>query len=326
MGQKLLLNLKLTTLFWFRRLTDRALKTYHRIRRNRLHFVSVVTTLALLLVSVGAYISAIPPVLASEEKERIGFILSTHLDPTTLDSNDQFGLQPVAYAGQNVGGSLPVTGADRPKEHVVAGGETLSGIAIQYGLSSLDFMSANPSLEDRDSIYPGQVLVVPVNAVSPEEAEKILAQIEVRKAEEAKKVAASQKTKNARIAAATPSGRFVNPISYSYISQWFQGGHTGLDMVASPGTAVKAATTGCVIHAATGWNGGYGTVIILKESGTTKSTLYAHLSQINVKMGECVEAGEVIARSGNTGRSTGPHLHFEVRLNGRSVNPMTYLR
>ena len=101
-------------------------------------------------------------------------------------------------------------------------------------------------------------------------------------------------------------------------------GHTGIDYGLFLGTPVLAAADGRVSRVAS-LNSGYGTHVILDHEGGLQ-TVYAHLSQVNVKTGTCVLAGQVIGQSGCTGNSTGPHLHFEVRRDGRPVDPEIYLR
>jgi len=95
--------------------------------------------------------------------------------------------------------------------------------------------------------------------------------------------------------------------------------HHGVDLVAAAGTPVMAAARGVVV-----WRGnklGYGNCIVIRH-GTHLSTIYGHLSHIGVDTGQSVSKGEVIGLSGSTGFSTGPHLHFEVRNNGKPVNPL----
>ncbi|MEG1501799.1 MAG: peptidoglycan DD-metalloendopeptidase family protein [Synergistaceae bacterium] len=99
--------------------------------------------------------------------------------------------------------------------------------------------------------------------------------------------------------------------------------HSGLDIRAPRGRSIVAASSGRVVHS--GWMGGYGkTVVVLHPSGV--STLYGHCSTLLVRQGAVVGKGQLIARIGSTGRSTGNHVHFEVRKNGRPVNPIGYLR
>jgi murein DD-endopeptidase MepM/ murein hydrolase activator NlpD len=99
--------------------------------------------------------------------------------------------------------------------------------------------------------------------------------------------------------------------------------HTGLDFRASTGDPVRATAYGKVIAA--GWQGGYGKMVEI-DHGNTLSTRYGHLSEINVKIGDIVRIGQVIGAVGSTGRSTGPHLHYETRIDGDAVDPQKFLR
>ena len=99
--------------------------------------------------------------------------------------------------------------------------------------------------------------------------------------------------------------------------------HPGLDFPAAPGTAVVAARSGRVTWA--GWrDGGYGNLVSVAHGGGVR-TMYAHLSQVLVRRGQRVATGTVLGRVGSTGLSTGPHLHFELRLRGAALDPLTGL-
>ena len=98
--------------------------------------------------------------------------------------------------------------------------------------------------------------------------------------------------------------------------------HAGVDLAGRYGDLIYAASDGVVSNA--GWSGAYGNMIELGH-GKGIVTRYGHLSRINVHPGESVKKGEVIGRMGSTGRSTGTHLHYEVRIDGRAVNPVPYL-
>ena len=99
--------------------------------------------------------------------------------------------------------------------------------------------------------------------------------------------------------------------------------HTGLDFRAATGDPVRATANGKVVSA--GWSGGYGRMVEI-DHGNGLSTRYGHLSQINVKVGEIIKIGQVVGEVGSTGRSTGPHLHYETRIDGEAVDPQKFLR
>ena len=98
--------------------------------------------------------------------------------------------------------------------------------------------------------------------------------------------------------------------------------HTGIDIKANRNDPIKAAGGGKVIYS--GWMGGYGKVLVI-EHANGQSTLYAHCSTLLAGKGASVSSGQLVAKIGTTGRSTGPHLHFEVRNGNSPVNPIKYL-
>ena len=100
-------------------------------------------------------------------------------------------------------------------------------------------------------------------------------------------------------------------------------GHTGIDIAVPTGTPVRAALPG-VVTTATYNAGGYGYYVMI-DHGNGMVTLYAHCAKLLAKVGSTVQAGDIVSLSGSTGRSTGPHLHLEVRINGQRVNPRSYL-
>ena len=119
----------------------------------------------------------------------------------------------------------------------------------------------------------------------------------------------------------------INSISsgFGYRRDPFNGSgamHSGLDFRGPYGSPIHAASAGRVVFS--GWKGGYGKVVEI-DHGSGMITRYAHMSRRQARVGDRVEAGDEIGAIGSTGRSTGPHLHFEVRINGRAVNPRPFL-
>ncbi|MGV6802012.1 MAG: M23 family metallopeptidase [bacterium] len=127
----------------------------------------------------------------------------------------------------------------------------------------------------------------------------------------------------------TPSIPFLlsHPMDQKRITSKFgprgTGFHNGVDYGAATGTPIKSAGPGKVIFA--GRKGGYGNLVIIRH-GNECETYYAHMSKINVVHGQKVVGGMIIGRVGATGNATGPHLHFETRVNGKPVNPTLFFR
>ncbi|MFF0434664.1 M23 family metallopeptidase [Streptomyces sp. NPDC004327] len=176
-------------------------------------------------------------------------------------------------------------------------------------------------------------------AAQAKAATQVKAQAAQAKAAQVKaaQIKAAAAKAQAKTVAAKKAASWVKPVSSYTLSATFnQGGamwahkHSGQDFAVPVGTAVKAAATGTVVKA--GPNGGgdgpaYGNAIVIKHANGTYSQ-YAHLSKIKVNIGQKVSAGQQIALSGNTGNSSGPHLHFEIRTTpnyGSAVNPVAFL-
>ncbi|TCT12944.1 murein DD-endopeptidase MepM/ murein hydrolase activator NlpD [Natranaerovirga pectinivora] len=123
------------------------------------------------------------------------------------------------------------------------------------------------------------------------------------------------------------TGQYIRPIAGGRFTSGFgyrSGGfHYGVDFATAIGTPVRASDGGRVVFA--GWQGAYGYVIFI-DHGNGVETRYAHLNRILVRTGQIVSQHEKIAETGNTGRSTGPHIHFEIRFDGVAANPMNYIR
>lgn len=121
------------------------------------------------------------------------------------------------------------------------------------------------------------------------------------------------------------TGSLVYPVAgvtTSYFGPRWGSYHYGIDIGAPTGTPVLAADSGMVVSR--GWSGNYGNMIKIDHGEGQMVTLYAHLSRFHVNLGDTVKKGDIIGYVGNTGYSTGPHLHYEVHVNGRAVNPLNF--
>lgn len=118
------------------------------------------------------------------------------------------------------------------------------------------------------------------------------------------------------------TGTLAWPVT-GYISQYSRSGHIAIDIAGASGSPVQAADGGTVTFA--GWDGNYGKCVVINH-GNGLVTRYAHCSSLSVSVGDSVSRGQTIGTRGSTGRSSGPHLHFEVMSGGSRVNPLNYLR
>ena len=206
----------------------------------------------------------------------------------------------------------------------VKANDSIYKIAERYGVSWKKIVDCN-NLSDIN-IKSGMKLFIPDSGMTKYEREKFYQ----TKSKQAARVN-SAKINNSKEKNITTSGIFSWPLkgaitsSYGLRSDPITGVkdfHTGLDIRGAMNTPVKAPNDGVVAHI--GWTNVYGNFILLKHDNNIV-TMYGHLNKINVKKEECVKKGTVLGLVGSTGRSTGPHLHFEILKNNKRDNPLKYL-
>ena len=183
---------------------------------------------------------------------------------------------------------LPISGV----RHVVKSGDTLKSVATKYKADLNDVLLYN-GLAIGDKIKSGDVIIIPDGVISATQVSSV---------------------KNSAGAQTYPvySGYYIRPIVGGRKTQGIHG-NNGVDLAAPTGTPILAAADGRVIVSrAGGYNGGYGSYLVISHPNGTQ-TLYAHLSQNSVFVGQSVAQGQIIGAVGNTGKSTGSHLHFEIR-------------
>lgn len=200
----------------------------------------------------------------------------------------------------------PVTGV----VHTVVSGETVYSIAKKYNTSAqniVNFIFNDFADLDTFALRAGQVLYVPDGVIEPEQP---------------KYIAQAPQYANA-IAGLRGSSSFIWPTT-GVITQYPTWYHMAFDIASNGGPPILAADTGTVTYAGC-INWGYGCHVMV-DHGNGFQTLYGHMSSLSVSAGQAVSQGAQLGIMGSTGRSTGPHLHFEVRLNGALQNPQNYLK
>jgi murein DD-endopeptidase MepM/ murein hydrolase activator NlpD len=240
--------------------------------------------------------------------------------------------------------STPQSRAGRSRMYTVVSGDTLSGIAdterVSGGWQRLYAANRDEVGADPDMILPGQRLSLTGKSADKSTGKTTSEASESKAESKAERKAAAAKPKATK-KSSSDSGKSKTATGHSLVapvdaatgtpyhqtgSSWSQGYHTGVDFPVPTGTSVKSVAAGQVVSA--GWEGSFGYQVVVRHADGRYSQ-YAHLSAISVKDGQRVSTGQRLGRSGSTGNSTGPHLHFEVRTGpgfGTDVDPVAYLR
>lgn len=193
--------------------------------------------------------------------------------------------------------------------HTIKKGDTLKSIAQKYSATDTTIKQFN-NIDSDSLLVVGETLMVPGG--------RVIYTVKPR-------VYTAPTPATAYTAPVAVSGKMLWPIGCRRITQYFRGWrHTGVDIACAYGSPIYAAADG-VVSRVQYLNYGYGYNIII-DHGNGLKTLYAHNSRNEVVVGQVVSQGEIIAREGSTGRSTGPHVHFEVIINGSKVNALNYIR
>jgi murein DD-endopeptidase MepM/ murein hydrolase activator NlpD len=223
---------------------------------------------------------------------------------TILWENNLSGLS-IIRPGQKIN-VLPVSGI----AHTVVKNDTLGAIAQKYDVEEDEILDYN-NLVSADQLQISQKVIIPGGS-------KKIAQQTIKKTAP---VYSNQAPAVTSKVSKNP-GKYIWPTVRKTITQYYHWKHHGLDVGSPQGLAIYASMSGKVTHA--GWGTGYGNYVDITHPNGSK-TRYAHMSKILVKNGDQVDQGHVIGLIGNTGWSTGPHIHFEIIINGKKVNPLSYL-
>ena len=299
-------------------LTERLREQTHRLRELEAKHAKAVSILEARVRAI--YIEESPDVLS--------FLVSAASFDDLIDNYEfleRIGLQDRRIAQQVENAKLKAAAERSATAHtrrLTAASVSVISARTAEARSVRDELAAG-----RDTLLAARRLKQSALSSARESRADYLAEVEALAAQSAALAAA---IRDAQTGGSTGSGAvsaagFIWPVNGPVVSgfgmRWGRM-HEGIDITAGTGTPIWAAAAGAVIHA--GWLGGSGTLVVV-DHGDGLATAYAHASAILVSVGQQVAQGETLSTVGSTGNSSGPHLHFEVRVNGNAVDPLLYL-
>ncbi|MBA3376158.1 MAG: peptidoglycan DD-metalloendopeptidase family protein [Actinobacteria bacterium] len=264
-----------------------------------------------------------------EQPDTLSVLVSATTFGDLIDSYEfvnRIGLQDQRIAGQVETAKKRAAEKRRATEHTQR--LTTATVSVIAARTDEARTVRNELASNRDTLAAAERLKQSALASSRDTREEYLQEVEALAAQSASLAAAirdAQAVAGSTGAGVPSASGFIWPMNGAVVSgygmRWGRL-HEGIDIAASTGTPIWAAAAGTVIHA--GWLGGYGNLVVV-DHGNGLATAYAHASAILVGVGQQVAQGESVALVGSTGNSSGPHLHFEVRVNGVAVDPLLYL-
>ena len=279
--------------------------------------------------AVGILEARVRAIYIEEEPDTLAVLVSATTFGDLIDGYEfvsRIGLQDQRIAGQVDAAKKRAAEKRRATEHT----QRLTAATVSVIAARTDEARAvrNQLASDRDTLAAARRLKQSALATSRDTREEYLEEVNALAAQSAALAAAIRDAQAGAgsTGTGTPSASgFIWPVNGPVVSgygmRWGRL-HEGIDISASSGTPIWAAASGTVIHA--GWLGGYGNLVVV-DHGDGLATAYAHASAILVGVGQQVSQGESLSLVGSTGNSSGPHLHFEVRVNGVAVDPLLYL-
>lgn len=263
----------------------------------------------------------VPEDIANRRNEIVEYLVQAGDTISSIATNFNLNVNTILWENElsarsiiKPGSKLTILPSDGIR-HTVAKNENISKIATKYGVDIDKIVDSN-DIEPDEALKIGQKLFIPGG-------KKIIETTTVIKRTYSGTTITQNTGQTANQKPAYTGGKLLWPTVGARITQYYSWSHKGLDIANKTGTPLYAAEAGTVERS--GWSSGYGYNVVINHGGGLK-TLYAHASKLHVSAGDKVQRGDIVANMGSTGWSTGPHIHFEVILNGVKQNPLNYIK